>query len=514
MLNLQKFTENLNKSNYTIDKDALKKYVPYSVLSYDLNEKILPAFEYLFNPTYYSVREIYMFGSRKSAKTKHVALRLIYRLLTDEEYNALAMRKIAGEIMDSIKEEIQWAIRELGVSHLFKFTAGAKTFTFTPTGQKIVMKGIAINPSSGKPSLSGLNITQGRIKDVWLEEAWEFILADYTMIRGTIRGGSYTLLITGNPYYEFIWCVRQAAELLRPELNKLIEDGQQWAYFAKKTGLLETIVHWNNFQINGFLSEEDREERWAEEKRNPKDFTTTGYGMVGSPSGTILGDLTHKIKFITMDVFVNRLVSPEGGVDVGLTNDATAAVFGGMLDDGTDAYAGEYYHGNGDQEANQFSNDGVWRKKDPDELALDVLEFFLLYKSIWEKFGIFKVAVDSADRSFIKTLNNKALVYEESQNIKFVPTIGEEEGKKHIETRIIEWRQEMSHRKTAFVMIDEMNTMERLLYEMNNLPWKINQSNGKAQAIRDDSKVPDHITNAAEYKKRRNQTKRLRQLGL
>lgn len=32
--------------------------------------------------------------------------------------------------------------------------------------------------------------------------------------------------------------------------------------------------------------------------------------------------------------------------------------------------------------------------------------------------------------------------------------------------------------------------------------------------VRDDTKVPDHATNAAEYKKRRNQAKRLKLLGL
>lgn len=106
-----------------------------------------------------------MFGSRKSAKTKHVALRFIYRLLIDEDYNALAMRKIASEIHDSIREELHWAIYVLGVAHLFEYGVQKKTFTYTPTGQKILMKGISINPASGKPSLSGLNITKGTIKD-------------------------------------------------------------------------------------------------------------------------------------------------------------------------------------------------------------------------------------------------------------------------------------------------------------------------------------------------------------
>lgn len=47
------------------------------------------------------------------------------------------------------------------------------------------------------------------------------------MIKGTMRGGIYTLIITGNPYFAHIWCVRQAINLLEPELEILKTKGQQ-----------------------------------------------------------------------------------------------------------------------------------------------------------------------------------------------------------------------------------------------------------------------------------------------
>lgn len=512
---------NLSSSFLKENLSGLDGIVGYNVLSYDIRDLTLPSFDYLFAPNYYSVSEIYMFGSRKSAKTKHTALRIIYRLITDQDYNALVIRKIASEITDSVRVELEWAINALGLTGKFDYGVQKKTFTYKQTGQVILMKGISINPSSGKPSLSGLNVVKGWIKDVWIEEAWETTLDDYTMIKGTIRGGQYTLLITGNPYFEFIWCVARAVELLRPDLQTLKDHGQQWKHFDKikkgrKTLRRETIVHWNNFQINTFLSEQDIEERWEEEERNPKDFNTTGYGMVGSPSGTILGDLTHRINHISLEQFINTLYEPEGGIDVGLTNDATCAVFGGMLNNGTDSYVDEYYHSNGDQVANIHSNpECKWAKKDPDELAIDVMNFFLIYESIWDKFQLpFKVAVDSADRAFLKMLNNKAMILDKAHKIKFIPTVGKEEGKKEIQTRIIEWRTELSHGKTAMVYNNGICQTPRLLYEMNNLPWKLNKSNGLKQMVRDDTKVPDHATNAAEYKKRRNQAKRLKLIGM
>lgn len=98
---------NLSNSFLADNLKSLDGKVGYNVLSYDIRELTLPSFDYLFTPSYYSVSEVYMFGSRKSAKTKHVALRIIYRLITDPEYNALGIRKIASEINDSIRVELE-----------------------------------------------------------------------------------------------------------------------------------------------------------------------------------------------------------------------------------------------------------------------------------------------------------------------------------------------------------------------------------------------------------------------
>lgn len=72
-----------------------------------LNDLTVNNFNYLLDPQYYSVRLMYLFGSRKSAKTKHIALRIVKRILEDPEYNALAMRKISSELLESVAEEIE-----------------------------------------------------------------------------------------------------------------------------------------------------------------------------------------------------------------------------------------------------------------------------------------------------------------------------------------------------------------------------------------------------------------------
>ena len=87
------------------------------------------------------------------------------------------------------------------------------------------------------------------------------------MIRQTIRGGDYTLIITGNPYFRSMWCVRRAIELFHPELETLKQKGEMFKYLPQKTTQdgkveqLESIVQWSNFQINNKLSKADITER-------------------------------------------------------------------------------------------------------------------------------------------------------------------------------------------------------------------------------------------------------------
>ena len=194
-----------------------------------ISSTILKHFQYLLSPTYFDlIDEMFLFGSRKSAKTKSIALRLVIRLMLDRDYNAVAMRKIASELKDSVVSEIQWAINFLGVNHLFLFNKTHKVFTYEPFGNKILCKGIAINPSSGKPSLSGLNIDKGEIKDWWLEECWEFREEDYDMVTQTARASFYTIIFSGNPYFSANWSVKKAVKQLTPILDTLKTKGQMW----------------------------------------------------------------------------------------------------------------------------------------------------------------------------------------------------------------------------------------------------------------------------------------------
>ena len=482
----------------------------------NLTELTVPAFRYTMMSIYYTVREMFLFGSRKSAKTKHIALRIILRAMSDREYNALCMRKASVWISESIQEELQWAIYWLGVEHLWVFHQTKREYTYLPFKNKVKLRGISINPTSTKPTMSGLIVSVGWIKDVWMEEAWEFSEDDYKMIRQTIRGGSYTLIITGNPYFQSIWCVKKAIELFPPVLDTLKKKGEMWKYLrpkrdsqTKKMTRLESIVHWSNFQINDKLSQEDIDERWEEETRNPKDFLVVGYGYPGSPSGTILGDLTDNIQERDINYFIQRATEYAGGVDVGVEYDATACTFGGMTPDGEIIIAEGYWHNNGLAECNNYSDGGVWRKKNPHELATDVVNYFWRFKDIWERKHPtdFVINVDNADSSFISILN-RDLENRGITQMRFIATRGTKYDKQRIERRIIFERQTLSRKKMNFLVLRDqqgkiISYPTRLRYEMENIPWKRILETGEVRLERDGTKVHPDMTNAWEYLFRR-----------
>lgn len=440
------------------------------------------------------------------------------RTMTDPDYNALAMRKIAGEIPESIANEITWAIYTMKVQHLWEFKGLKKgyVYTYKPTGQVILMKGISVNPVTSKPSLSGLNVARGMIKDVWLEEAWEFTEEDYKMIRGTVRGtdaddGSEqgaTFLIVGNPYYQSIWCVKMAMSFLKPELEELKTYGEQWAHIEQdiSKGRLETIVHWSNLFINTKLSKADYAERMEELHRNPKDALVTVYGYPGSPSGTILGHLTHHIQERDIDYWNRNVGEVTGGVDYAVEKDATTAGLNGLCSWGEMIAVEGYWHSNNRKEANQFSNNGQWKEKDPYEMACDVIEYYNdTWRELWQHktAGQLKVYVDNAAITFINMLNRE-LKHRGITDIIFKATKGKNEGKIPIERRIIFEKDMMSRGMISFLRVkaDNGETISyptRLMYEFENIPWKRTQSNGEIRIERDGSKVHPDMTNQWEY---------------
>lgn len=458
----------------------------------NLSSLIVFAYSYLF--TDFTTRFIFLIGSRKSAKTKHIALRIVLRLLQDKEYNALVMRKVNNTIKDSVKEEIMWAINQLGVSHLFEYKSGFQEFIYLPTGQRILLRSIQVDKSTGKTKLTGLNVSKGFIKDVWLEEAYEFTKADFKMIIQTMRGSAYTMIISMNPWVESQYFVNWAMKYLTPSLDLLRSKGEQFYADANAEEGMGVIVHWTNWMINTKLSKADIQERLREKATDPEEYLVAGYGMPGVVEGAIFSRVIRKIKSIDYETFTACTQKLGGGIDYGDVRDATAATISGydymnpkkMLLD-------TYYHSNGEKTTNTGK---AFKINDLRDYASELYQFYRKHLDLIRYKGGIKVGVEwaGAGTQLRKDLNELSKLNGTYPLIRFVKC-----EKLPVEDRVRYDRRLMAN-EMYYIVKDAKYKGQDILPEYEQVKWKtsITAENGITNAIDDNSWV-NHIWDANCY---------------
>lgn len=137
-------------------------------------------------------------GGRGSCKSSFVSLEIIHGMMSDSMANAMIIRKTAATIRESVFEQIQWAIDTLGVSELWKSNVNPLSFTYLPTGQKILFRGL-----DDTNKLKSLKLRKGFFKYLWFEEFQELAgentvrSVKQSVIRGT--GGNVQIFNTFNP---------------------------------------------------------------------------------------------------------------------------------------------------------------------------------------------------------------------------------------------------------------------------------------------------------------------------
>ena len=137
-------------------------------------------------------------GGRGSCKSSFVSLEIINGMMEDSAANAMVIRKTAATIRESVFEQIQWAIDTLGASDLWKSNVNPLSFTYLPTGQKILFRGL-----DDTNKLKSLKLRKGFFKYLWFEEFQELAgentvrSVKQSVIRGT--GGNVRVFNTFNP---------------------------------------------------------------------------------------------------------------------------------------------------------------------------------------------------------------------------------------------------------------------------------------------------------------------------
>ena len=123
-------------------------------------------------------------GSRGSKKSKTTALWFIYHMMKYPDANLLVVRKVYDTLRGSCFSELMWAIERLGYAHLWTYTESSLTFTYLPTKQKILFRGL------DKPTkITSIAVPRGYLCWVWIEEAFEIRNEDdFNKLDMSIRG--------------------------------------------------------------------------------------------------------------------------------------------------------------------------------------------------------------------------------------------------------------------------------------------------------------------------------------
>lgn len=148
-------------------------------------------------------------GSRASGKSKHTALWVISKMMEYPLANTLVVRKVFDTMRDSVSADLIWAIKRLKVEEYWDYPtkkSSALVFTYLPTGQKILFKGLDVAQKT-----TSISVSTGVLCWMWIEEAFEvdseedFDTLDES-IRGELPDGYFKrVILIFNPWSESTW---------------------------------------------------------------------------------------------------------------------------------------------------------------------------------------------------------------------------------------------------------------------------------------------------------------------
>lgn len=178
-----------------------------------------------FYPVHRAIRNgthssFWLRGGRGSLKSSFAALQIVKGMALDPLANAIAFRKTAASLKDSVIPTFEWAIDKLGWSLFFKLHKSDEEITYLPTGQKIIMRGL-----DDAQKMKSIKTKKGYLKYLWFEEGAEYTdLDEMESVRiSVLRGGTvFTEFVTYNPPAEpYAWINEEAR---RPEPGRFVHE--------------------------------------------------------------------------------------------------------------------------------------------------------------------------------------------------------------------------------------------------------------------------------------------------
>lgn len=339
--------------------------------------------------------ELNLTGSRKSAKTYSIEDFILTALCCGSNVRVECFRYYQKDVQEMYQSLVK-AVQELQLADYYMIQKNNLT---TNWGNCRVEGLFSID--NKKTKIKGRVQAKCDYLIVWCEEFDQFLAYDdYMDIKMAMRNYKNIIYITSsNPKLKTHWSVRAMLEYANPIKKTMIEKGSMLfidgCYYDKQIPPYEPfkrLVHFSNWRINPFLTEDMKEEFYWMEKNHPFRAEVESYGMPGMIAGGILTNYLHYIlpTLTPCSIYV-------GGVDFGAKSDAMVGLYCG--------YDMQYQHLNVIKEY-FWNNKSSFR--DLNTHAKELVKFFWQEHNKPYHFSILMVYCDNSELSFIAMLNNEA----------------------------------------------------------------------------------------------------------
>ena len=243
-------------------------------------------------------------GGKASKKSSTTALWYIYHLMKYPESNLLVVRNVHRTHADSTYAQLRWAIRRLGVEHLWRAVKEPLELCYLPTGQRILFRGM-----DNVEKLASTTVERGYLCWVWIEEAFEiadeadFDKLDLSVPRGELPKPLFKqTTITFNPWDENHW------------LKGRFFDREDENVYAITT----------DYRCNEFLDSTDRALYERMREQHPRKYAVAGLGEWGHSEGLVFENWS--VEEFSLGELRREGMRHVFGLDYGYTNDPTAFI--------------------------------------------------------------------------------------------------------------------------------------------------------------------------------------------
>lgn len=300
-------------------------------------------------PTYYPLHasmkrgthdEYWLDGGRGSAKSSFAAIEIILGMMRDPEANAIVYRKVANTLRESVLEQLMWAVDKLEVGAYWKTRVSPMEIQYTPTGQRILFRGLDDATKS-----KSIKLRKGYFKYLWFEELAEMHGMDdirtvkASIIRGVPVGKKPVTIFTYNPPKSANnWTNKEALEPKKGRfrhhstyldipgawlgddfvaeaeaLKQSNETAYRHMYLGEVTGTggnvfdniqlrrieraeLDAIGYFFNGLDFGFAVDPDAFIRWGYDKRRRRIYAVSEFYAVRTPTDRLAEEISSRVQ--------------------------------------------------------------------------------------------------------------------------------------------------------------------------------------------------------------------------